>query len=437
MAIGASIEVRLRKLEGQRLLTAKLGHGESRVEVEIALGMNQFDALWPLTESRRLQKVRYLVPLGNGLEAEVDVYEGDLAGLVTAEVEFGFERQSRDFQPPPWLGKEVTGEREYANQSLAQEGTPVLSSGEDGKHRDMPSRAYRLKTKEAPAEGVRRIALGRTERALERLEGVERDELAAAIHGARKDLKKLRGLLRLLRHELGKKKFKAENRRYRDAGRLLSGSRDAEVKLETLTSLRHGSTDLPEEAVTRWQGMLETERDELAAAMGEDADGQIANAIEAITAGQQRIHQWPLGTDSWALVGPGLSRSYGDGRRAMKRAMADPCAENVHAWRKRAKDLWYQLRIVRDAWPELLGETVDQAHELTDFLGDHHDLAILGEDLRGRADLGERGAFESAIEERQRELLDAALGIGQRLYAEKPQAFRRRIERYWLAWREA
>ena len=66
------------------------------------------------------------MPLGDGLEAEVDVFEGDLAGLVTAEVEFGSERQSRDFQPPAWLGKEVTGDRRYANQSLALEGDPAV-----------------------------------------------------------------------------------------------------------------------------------------------------------------------------------------------------------------------------------------------------------------------------------------------------------------------
>lgn len=432
-----SIEVRLRKLEGQRLLTAKLGHGEARVEVEITLGTDQFDALWPLTEPRRLRKTRYLVPLGHGLEAEVDVFEGDLAGLVTAEVEFGFERQSRGFQPPAWLGKEVTGDRRYANQSLAVEGVQLFGSRQDEKSRDTPSRSYRLKTREAPAEGLRRIALGRAEKAVERLEGAEGDELAAAIHGARKDLKKLRGALRMVRHQLGKKRFKAENRRYRDTGRLLSGSRDAEVKLETLTHLHHQSPHLPDRTVERWEGMLEAERDQLAASARDDRDGRIAGAIGAIEKGQDEIRRWPLRTDSWALVEPGLTRTYGDGRRAMKRVLADDAAENVHEWRKRAKDLWYQLRIVRDAWPALLGETVDQAHELTELLGDHHDLAVLAVDLSTRTDLGDHAAFEAAIEHRQGELLEAALGIGRRLYAEKPKAFRRRLERYWLAWRGA
>jgi CHAD domain-containing protein len=301
----------------------------------------------------------------------------------------------------------------------------------------MPSRVYRLKAKESPSEGARRIALGRAEKALERLQEVDRDELAGAIHGARKDLKKLRGLLRLVRAELGKKTFEAENRRYRDAGRLLSGSRDAEVKLETLLALRHRFDGLPAGTAERWAGLLEAERDELAAAIRDDDQARIAQATGAIAAGRDEIRDWSLRTDSWALVEPGLSRSYRDGRTALKRVQADGSAESVHQWRKRAKDLWYQLRIIEDAWPESLGATVDQAHQLTELLGDHHDLAVLAEDLGGRPELGDRAPFEAAIAERQERLLETAIALGVRLYAEKPKAFSRRLERYWRAWRGA
>jgi CHAD domain-containing protein len=300
----------------------------------------------------------------------------------------------------------------------------------------MSSRAYRLQTGENAAAGVRRIAGGRAEKALERLRGADGPELAAAIHGARKDLKKLRALLRLVRDELGGKAFEAEDRRYRDAGRLLSGSRDAEVKLETLRVLRREAGDLPDEAAERWAGELETERDELAASVVGAAESRVGEAAAAIAAGREAIAAWSLETGSWGLVGPGLSRAYRQGREAMARTLADPSAENVHEWRKRAKDLWYQLRILRQAWPGPLGATVEQAHDLTELLGHHHDLAVLTADLDNRAELGERGAFEAAIRQRQGELLDAAFGIGRRLYAEKPKAFRRRFKRYWLAWRE-
>jgi CHAD domain-containing protein len=299
----------------------------------------------------------------------------------------------------------------------------------------MSSRAYRLKTEEDAAAGIRRIAAGRADKALERLRGADQGELAAAVHGARKDLKKLRGLLRLVRGELGRKTFKAEDRLYRDAARALSGSRDAEVKLETLLALRHRFDQLPADASERWEGRLETERDELAAVVTGETEGHIDQAAEAIEAGRNAIRRWSLEADSWKLVGPGLARTYRQGREEMGRALADPSPENVHQWRKRAKDLWYQLRILREAWPGPLGEAVAQAHELTELLGDHHDLAVLADDLQARTGRADHAPFEAAIAQRQGELLAAALEIGRRLYAEKPKAFRRRLKRYWLAWR--
>lgn len=318
-----------------------------------------------------------------------------------------------------------------------QSSRPLLPTAAQHYALAMPSRAYRLKTEEDAVAGMRRIAAGRAEEALKRLRDGGEEELAAAIHGARKDLKKLRSVLRLTRDELGRKTFRTEDRRYRDAGRALSGSRDAEVKLESLLALRREFGDLPAGAAERWAGELESERDELAGVVVGEADGRIGEAVAAIEAGRAAIGGWSLKTGSWALVGPGLSRTYERGREAMARALADPSAENVHEWRKRAKDLWYQLRIVGEAWPGPLGATVEQAHELTELLGDHHDLAMLAADLQTRTDLGERAAFETTIERRQGELLGAALGIGQRLYAEKPKAFRRRLERYWLAWRDS
>lgn len=124
LAISEVAEVRLRKAGERLLLTAKRGQGEVREEVEIEVGADQFGALWPLTEGQRLRKTRYLVPLGDGLDAEVDVFADGLEGLVTAEVEFESEEQSRTFQAPSWLGQEVTDEHRYANQTLALHGLP-------------------------------------------------------------------------------------------------------------------------------------------------------------------------------------------------------------------------------------------------------------------------------------------------------------------------
>jgi adenylate cyclase len=123
LAIGTDGEVRLRRRGEKLVLTAKRGEGLSRQEAEIELDREEFEELWPLTDGRRLHKRRHVVPQGE-LEIEVDVYEGDLEGLVVAEVEFASEEDARRFDPPEWLGEEVTGDRRYLNETLAAEGAP-------------------------------------------------------------------------------------------------------------------------------------------------------------------------------------------------------------------------------------------------------------------------------------------------------------------------
>ena len=123
LAIGADGEVRLRRKGERTLLTVKRGAGLSRGEAEVEVSREQFEALWPLTEGRRLRKRRHVLP-HDGLEIEVDLYEDELEGLIIAEVEFDSEEQARGFEPPAWLGDEVTGDPRFLNESLAVDGAP-------------------------------------------------------------------------------------------------------------------------------------------------------------------------------------------------------------------------------------------------------------------------------------------------------------------------
>ena len=127
LAIGSDGEVRLRRKGERLLLTAKRGGGLSREEAEVELGRDAFEELWPLTEGRRLHKRRHVLPQGE-LEIEVDVYAGDLDGLVVAEIEFGSEEEARAFVPPDWLGEDVTGDPRYLNVTLATQGCPMKNS---------------------------------------------------------------------------------------------------------------------------------------------------------------------------------------------------------------------------------------------------------------------------------------------------------------------
>ena len=120
----AGAEVRVRRADEELTLTIKSAPGLVRVEEELGLSEAQFDSLWALTEGRRIVKTRHLISLDDGLTAEVDVYEGALSGLVTAEVEFDSEDASAAFAAPEWLGREVTGDKRYANRALAVDGLP-------------------------------------------------------------------------------------------------------------------------------------------------------------------------------------------------------------------------------------------------------------------------------------------------------------------------
>jgi CYTH domain-containing protein len=118
-------EVRLRHTGGDYYLTVKSAGSLCRSETEIRLSAPQFAALWPATEGRRIEKLRYQIEHG-ALTIEVDVYQGALTGLITAEVEFKSEDDSRQFAAPEWLGQEVTDDLRYKNKNLALQGRPCI-----------------------------------------------------------------------------------------------------------------------------------------------------------------------------------------------------------------------------------------------------------------------------------------------------------------------
>jgi adenylate cyclase len=116
-------EVRLRRKGDRFYQTIKQGQGLKRVQTEVALSAEQFDAMWPHTQGRRLVKQRYEVPRGPHV-IELDVFGGSLEGLIIAEVEFETVEEAGGFDPPGWFGEEVTDDARYQNRNLALHGRP-------------------------------------------------------------------------------------------------------------------------------------------------------------------------------------------------------------------------------------------------------------------------------------------------------------------------
>jgi CHAD domain-containing protein len=290
------------------------------------------------------------------------------------------------------------------------------------------SRKYRLKDGEAVPPGIARIARGRIDHALDELRGKSDSSPEEAVHEARKDMKKLRALLRLVRGEVGDKRFRRESDAFRDAGRELAGVRDADVMLATLGTLEERyAGELSAKAAGDLRQALEAHRIRTAAG----ARGQASEAaIEMLKQARRRVSGWSVEHDGFEAVEDGLRRVYRQGRRAWQAAGDDPSPEAIHEWRKRVKDLWYHCSILREAWPPVMSALADEAHELSDRLGDDHDLVVLLTWAEEHADGSE---LEPLVDRRRRELHDEAFAYGARLYGDKPGAFTRRIERWWEA----
>ncbi|MBV8997958.1 MAG: CYTH domain-containing protein [Solirubrobacterales bacterium] len=118
------VEIRIRRYGDEAFLTIKSGGGEERLEEEIEIDDRRFQSLWPLTEGRRITKRRYRIPYEHGALIELDVYDGALEGLITAEVEFDSSAAASAFASPRWLGSDVTDEPSYKNKALAVDGLP-------------------------------------------------------------------------------------------------------------------------------------------------------------------------------------------------------------------------------------------------------------------------------------------------------------------------
>jgi len=113
------VETRLRQANESYFLTVKTGAGLARGEYEVKLTQAQFDALWPATEGRRVEKTRYTAALPDGLSYELDIFEGHLRPLACVEVEFTSEAAAHAFVAPDWFGEDVTEDKRFKNKALA------------------------------------------------------------------------------------------------------------------------------------------------------------------------------------------------------------------------------------------------------------------------------------------------------------------------------
>src|ERR1043166_1927328 len=276
--------------------------------------------------------------------------------------------------------------------------------------------AFRFKRKESVRKAIRRLGRERVEDAVECLKDCRRGE---AIHCARKDIKKVRAVLRMVRTDIPRKQFPLVRKPLRKAAKCLAVPRDAYVKMKTVADLiGHFKGQLAPGALRHIRAEL---RHAFDAELNRFAKEKTASVVERnFSQAMKELERIELKSKGWKAIGPGVKAAYATGRRAYQIALKDSTPENFHNWRKRAKDLWYQVTLLHRAWPEQIEAMAEELKALGECLGDHHDLVMLWQAVREQP-ASERYPQEietlnGLIEERERELRAAALEMGARFY---------------------
>jgi CHAD domain-containing protein len=293
--------------------------------------------------------------------------------------------------------------------------------------------SYRFQRKETVADAFRRVA----DEQFAALDAALRATPRADVHEARRRCKMLRALLRLFTAALDPPARRAADAGIAKIANALAPARDAEVRRQTFDALLRGAGPKARTRFAPVRTVLDAEA----------ADGHHALPIRqrekvlAMSAAlRPRVIALRLDRHGWRALAPGLRRASRRGRRAMAEARHDPAPERWHDWRKLAKRLWYDLRLLRNVRPRKLATPIAQLERLTEHLGDEHDLIVLRQHIEAQTaaamPAGLAKEFIAFIDRRRALHRRGAERLGRKVFSEKPADFVARLERSWRAWRK-
>jgi CHAD domain-containing protein len=254
------------------------------------------------------------------------------------------------------------------------------------------------------------------------------DEVHAAIHEARRAMRRARAAQALLRPGMDHARWVACSAALRAAGGSLSPLRDAQSVVEAIEGhLAEAGVELDAAARGRLLRSLRQRRERIVA--------QGAPAIAAARAALARAAGEADGLFA-AFDEDALARGLAAARRRLDRAVervleAPGDIEALHRVRQRARVHWLQLELVAPAWPAVLGAHAAEAKRLSQSLGDERDLGLLDAWLaRRRSPLpGRRGltAVRSDVAALRARLRARAFRLARRIASESPRRFAQRV----------
>lgn len=287
---------------------------------------------------------------------------------------------------------------------------------------------YRFKIDEPVEKGFRRIAREQLEAALQELAAPEVQP--KGVHECRKSLKRLRALVRLAASALGKDSARKRTNALSEIAQLLAGRRDQTVMLDTVQKLTAETG--PDGALT-----LAPLNAHFAKSLGDARQpldpGCAAKARLMLLREAKKFSRARIRKRGFSALEGGLEKSYRHARKSLKIAYSEPADETFHTLRKSVQWHWRQMSLLARAWPDEFAVRVAAARELSQILGDDHDLAMLIAATAKADDISsdQKEAIVGLCLRKQQVLRAAAEFRAERLFAETPRAFVRRMEAYW------
>jgi len=292
--------------------------------------------------------------------------------------------------------------------------------------------AFRLKSDQAVSTEVRRIVLRQLDRATTELTAIGDPESDEAIHTARRRVKKIRAIMRLVRPVLtGANRVAPDLRR---VSKMLAPVADGQGVIDTLNQLlRKYRRRVPARtaAAIRSDLVVRSRQIDSQAASA----GVLEKARKTLELDRKRVKRWKLRARGFRAIAPGLKSSVRRAREAMVAAWLRPTADRHHEWRRYVKDHWFHVRLLAARCGHRLHGYQRRLEALDGILGEYHNLVLLHQVLVSDTKLaGDQIAHcLHVVEHYQGELRRHAQVIGIRIYSERPRIFLQRVKRLWYA----
>ena len=265
-------------------------------------------------------------------------------------------------------------------------------------------------------KGLRTIAVLQLRFAIAALQENHADP--EAVHHARTSIKKVRAIIGLVSPSM----IRSEKNKFitllSDASARLSGLRDSQVQVETLDLVLENESLPLEEFLSLRYGLTDI------------AKQRRRNDLRQIPRVQKLLNQALLSVADWpvdAIVSKDLKRrirrTYRAGKKSLELCLRNKDPEHFHTWRKRVKQLWYQLRITADFWPGNGDPLIHNTGSIGALAGEERDLTLLAKTIREGTKSDATARITIVIETLLPKLRKKAIAKGLKFYRDSPKAF--------------